>query len=304
MPPLPSRPYAGPEDLAAILAFIKSARPPKRLFAFPGPSDLQEALAQVEIQQTARLWFAGGRLLAYAYVDPFHNLRFDLQPGFEDQLGPQIVAWGVDCLRPAHKADRSITLDSSCSADDVERIAFLERHGFEQLPERTLEMSRSLLGPLPAPVLPAGFGLRAVTGTEEAEALAALHRAAHDSDYLTAGRRLAWMSAPGYLPELDLVALAPDGAPAAYCLCQIDAEENAHTGRLDGYTDPLATHPRYQGLGLATALLLHGMSLLKARGMQTARLGTSSENLSMQRAAQKAGFVVEAENVWFQKTLG
>lgn len=52
------------------------------------------------------------------------------------------------------------------------------------------------------------------------------------------------------------------------------------------------------------ALLLYGMSRLKARGMEVARLGTSIQNLPMQRAAQKAGFTVEAENVWFQKIVG
>ncbi len=303
MQPITPRPYHGLDDLDAILTFVRAVRRPERLFAFPGPAELQEALAQAEVQQTTRLWFMGERMLAYAYVDPFHNLRFDLHPDFEDQLGSQIVTWGVECLRAERMEDDSITLDSSCSVDESERIAFLKRYGFDELPERTLVMSRSLLDPIPAPVLPAGFSIRAAAGTEEAASLAALHRAAHDSDYLTIERRLAWMTAPGYLPDLDLVAVAPDGTPAAYCLCQIDAEENALTGRKAGYTDPLATHPRYQGVGLATALLLHGMSLLKARGLQVARLGTSSQNLAMQRAAQKAGFVLESENVWFQKTL-
>lgn len=304
MSPITTRPYSGPEDLAAILAFVKAVRPAERLYDYPGPADLREDLSQEAVRRQARLWSAGERLLAYAYVDPFHNLRFDIYPAFADELGPQVVAWGMDCLRPAYERDSSTTLDSSCAAENAERINFLKRHGFEELPERTLKLSRSLLDlPLPAPVLPPGFTVRAALGAAEAGSLAALHRAAFGTDYLTTERRLAWMSAPGYQPELDLVALAPDGTPAAYCLCQIDPEQNALAGHKAGSTDPVGTHPCYQGLGLATALLLQGMSLLKARGMQVARLGTSSRNLPMQRAAQKAGFTVEAETIWFRKIV-
>lgn len=303
MSPNTTRLYSGPEDLGAILAFVKAVRPAERLYDYPGPADLREELSQEEFYRQACLWSKGERLLAYAYVDPFHNLRFDIHPAFADQLGPQIVAWGVNCLRAAHKDDKTLILDSSCAAENAERIAFLKRHGFDERPERTLKLSRSLLDPLPGPVLPPGFTVRGALGPAEAESLAALHRAAFGTDYLTTERRLAWMAAPGYQPELDLVVLAPDGTPAAYCLCQIDTEQNALTGQKAGSTDPVGTHPRYQGLGLATALLLYGMSRLKARGMQVARLGTSSQNLPMQRAAQKAGFTVKAETVWFQKLV-
>jgi hypothetical protein len=134
MTPVITRPYAGPNDLAAILAFVRAVRLPERLFEFPGPADLQEALARAEIQRRTRLWVADERLLAYAYVDPFHNLRFDLESAFEEELGPQIVAWGIDCLREVHEQDASVTLDSSCSEDYRDRIDFLKRYGFEEIP--------------------------------------------------------------------------------------------------------------------------------------------------------------------------
>jgi len=97
--------------------------------------------------------------------------------------------------------------------------------------------------------------------------------------------------------------VAPDGSPAAYCLCQIDREENRRTGRQDGYTDPVATHPAHRRLGLARSLLLAGMALLRDRGMRCARLGTSSENLAMQRAAKSVGFAVESSRVWFARPV-
>jgi len=89
---------------------------------------------------------------------------------------------------------------------------------------------------------------------------------------------------------LDLVAVTSDGSLVAYCVCYISHEENALSGRQVGYTDPVATHPECRHLGLAKALLLTGMNLLKQRGMHTARLSTSSENIAMLRAAQSVGF--------------
>ena len=100
------------------------------------------------------------------------------------------------------------------------------------------------------------------------------------------------------------MAVAPDGSLAAYCFCAIYAEENRLSGRSDGVTDPLATHPAHQGRGLARALLCAGMRLLQARGATCAVLGTSSDNLAMQAAARAAGYRVESERVWLSWRAG
>ena len=83
----------------------------------------------------------------------------------------------------------------------------------------------------------------------------------------------------------------------------ISREQNRRSGRNEGSTDPVATHPHFQRLGLARALLLTGLHKLKQRGMQTAVLGTSSENTAMQRAAQSVGFEVTATTLWFAKPV-
>jgi len=107
------------------------------------------------------------------------------------------------------------------------------------------------------------------------------------------------MDVPDYDPDLDLVAAAEDGPLAGYCFCYISYAENAQTGRLDGYTDPVAVHPDYQRRGLARAMLFAGLRLLQERGMHTARLSTSANNLAMQRAAESAGYQVESATIWY-----
>ena len=115
--------------------------------------------------------------------------------------------------------------------------------------------------------------------------------------------RRAMMSGPDYLPELDLVAVAPDGRLAGFCICGIPAEENAVTGRSEGYTDPIGVHPDFQKQGLARALMLTGLHLLRERGLAYAMLGTSSENVAMQAAARSAGFQLQSSKVWFSKAV-
>ena len=95
----------------------------------------------------------------------------------------------------------------------------------------------------------------------------------------------------------------PDGTLAAYCVCWFSEEENALTGRKDGHTDPIATHPAYQRRGLARALILTGLSLLKEKGLETARLGTARENLGMLRTAESVGFRIVSETLWFSKII-
>ena len=165
-------------------------------------------------------------------------------------------------------------------------------------------MSRSLNLPIPEPQLPPGFIIRPMGGEVEIDAYVALHRAAFGTEIMTVEYRRTIISAPDYIPELDLVAVAPDGDLAAFCVCQIFPDDSPRAGGLkEGWTDPLGTHPAYQRLGLATALLLTGMRLLKARGMDTAILGTSSSNLAMQHTARSVGYQDASNTLWYSKSV-
>lgn len=166
-----------------------------------------------------------------------------------------------------------------------------------------MEMTRPLHEPIPTPQVPPEFTIRHVLGKEEAEALAALHRAAFGSEVMTTENRLAMMRVPEYDPTLDWVATAADGSLAAFVMGSISAEENALTGIQRGYTDPVGTHPSYQRRGLARALLLTGLQVLKQRGMTEAALSTSSQNNAMQSTAQAVGYRITGKMLLFHKQL-
>jgi mycothiol synthase len=293
-------------DLQAMVDLLASIRAAERMADYPSPADLQELLSRGAIEKNTRLWEnEAGELVAYAFVDSYNNLWFEIGGRARGtEIESQVVEWGVECVRRgAQKEGASATLDACCREDDAARRGLLERQGFVEQPVWTLRMARSLAGVIAEPQLPEGFVMRHVEGEGEVEALVTLHQAAHGTENVTVEERLSWMRVPEYDPELDLVVVAPDGELAAYCLCQVSEVDNARTGRKEGWTDPVATHPAYQGRGLASALLLRGMQLLKERGMEAAVLGTSSENAAMQRVAEKVGFKVKSVQVWYEKRV-
>lgn len=306
IPHLSSRAYSNEADLQAMIDLLVAVRPAERIADYPGVVDLHELLALTNVQDNTRLWFdANDQLVGFAFVDAYQNLRFEFEQQVLDaDIESEMMAWGVACIQRAmQESGETLTLDASCRDDDVQRLAFLERHGFVMEDIRSLHMVRSLNEPIPSPQLPAGFRIRPVAGEQEVDALVALHRAAFGTENMTVDERLAMMRVPEYASGLDLLVVGPDGKLAAYCMCTISEEENERTGRQEGYTDPVATHPDYQRLGLAQALLLTGCHELKQRGMETAVLGTSSQNIPMQRTAEAVGFQVQSTKLWFAKQI-
>ena len=170
----------------------------------------------------------------------------------------------------------------------------MKRYGFTEQKEKTLRLTRDLTQAFEKPNLPKGFTVRPLGSHEAAEAVA-LHRAAFGTDFFTLEERRAIMQSHNYDPTLDLVVVAPDGTLAASCIAQI--EEGL------GFTDPLSTHPRYQRLGLARALLLTAFATLKERGVARAALSTSSTNHAALKTFASVGFQTEWSKSWFEKPI-
>jgi mycothiol synthase len=298
--------FKGGSDLEKMIRLTRQNRSPLHQIDYPSPQDLEEMISDPQVLANIRLWDdPTGSLAAYALVDAYFNLCWEIQKGAAiDQLGDQIIEWGAECARIMGSRTREKPrIEASCRAEDRERVEFLSQHGFQLQPDQTLHLVLDLTGVLPSPVLPPGFVIRPVKGFEEADGLAALHRSAFGTEYMTPERRLAMMRTSTYDPTLDFVALAPDGQLAGYCMGSIDSEVNSQMGVKVGSADPVAVAPEFQRKGLAKALLLTVAAALQQRGMRYARSGTSSENLRMKAAAKSAGFKIESTMLWFQKNV-
>ena len=208
----------------------------------------------------------------------------------------EVLAWASAHGRAAGYEQ----LYSPAREDDARRMALLQRHGFAPHHWVTLRMTRPLDTPLPEPRFPADFTARPVAGEGEVEAHVALHRQAFDSPNPTAAHRLSVMRDPEYRPDLDLVAVAPDGALAGFCLCSIGREENQRLRRREGWVDTLGTRPAYRTLGLGRALLLTGLQRLQAGGVETVVLGTGQGNPAV-ALYESVGFRVAYRILWYQR---
>jgi GNAT superfamily N-acetyltransferase len=74
-------------------------------------------------------------------------------------------------------------------------------------------------------------------------------------------------TAPLYRRDLDLVAIAPDGAIAAFCTIWFDDVTRS------AYFEPVATVPTHQRRGLGKAIMTEGLQRLQRMGATTAFVG-------------------------------
>ena len=170
--------------------------------------------------------------------------------------------------------------------DDLVLDERLNLRGFRRVDEYVC-MTRSLMQPLIAPVVPQGYVVRHVAGHAEASARAAAQYGAFGSiaefdHYLKIYQCL--MCSPVYTPQLDVVVVAPDGRIGAFCIVWTDSVNQV------GYFEPVGTHPDFQRMGLGKAVMLEGLRRLQERGMTSASVCTPQDNLPAIRLYEAAGF--------------
>jgi len=98
-----------------------------------------------------------------------------------------------------------------CRSDDVVTPHLAAARGFTLCEDRYVSLAQRLES-LPKPAPPPGFTIRVLASTDEADACAAVHRAAFGSGSpMTGGWRARTQWMPQYRAELDLVAVAENG---------------------------------------------------------------------------------------------
>ncbi|HZO73123.1 MAG TPA: GNAT family N-acetyltransferase [Ktedonobacteraceae bacterium] len=296
-------PYMPATDTQRILDFRRACTTRENINDYPTIADLYEILSRISAssQERIELWEdEHGAIVAYAIVAlRYCNLYFLLHPHVQNsEIAAQVLEWGWDRIRGA---DTCTAVDTPCRDTDQRRVALLEQHGFTCSDMQTLYMARSLAEAIPPPQFPAGFTLRHVAGENEVEEVVVLHQDAFGTRNMTRDGRLSIMRNPEYIPELDLLLVAPDGRLAAFCYCAIPKEANAQNGHNEGEVAIIGTAAAYKNRGLGRAMLLAGLRSLKQFGIETATLGTSSENVKAQSVFTAAGFHTVYKTLWYSK---
>lgn len=255
-----------------------------------------------EFSQRIHIWEANNEVLGWClltpdegYWDVFIHPRLSgtaqAEAMFlwaEERLTEMVIAKGGDKVGVFWIAE-----------GDRWRRAWLEGRGYALRDAHPL-FTRSLADPIPEPSLPAGYHVRASAGEAEAEARArasyTAFRSTWDWDkYLQ--RRLSFMRSPVYDDARDIVAVAPEGAIAAFAIHWFDPVNKV------GLFEPVGTHADYHRQGLGKAVLLASLRRLKAHGMETAIVGTGRDNAAAIRLYESVGFRLDHNDCDYAKNI-
>ena len=147
--------------------------------------------------------------------------------------------------------------------------------------------------------VPSEFTIRPLAGPSEVAAYVALHRAVFESESMTEAWRQRTRQQRAYTPTLDLVAVAPDGRLAAFCMCWFDAV--GVTGRPCGQIEPLGVHADFRGRGLGRAILAAQLQRLRHHGAQDVLLETDDYRNDAFALYEAAGFRVTRNVLVYRK---
>jgi mycothiol synthase len=151
---------------------------------------------------------------------------------------------------------------------DTLRQGILTRRGYTKQGDPAYQWRRDLDGTIPDAPVPPGYTIRSLgDGLELLERCYASGLGFHQGDIKIAVENRddpTWycniQTAPLYRRDLDLAAIAPEGAIASFCTIWFDDVTRS------AYYEPVATVPTHQRRGLGKALLTEGLRRLQAHG--------------------------------------
>lgn len=294
------RSYRGEEDVARLQAFNARAVAENGYAGYLHVGDIPHrmfnALRFEDVRRLLHVWEdTDGEIVAWALVYPPNDVAQDppLDPAFDLQVRADVrsVDLEVELVRfliadiEAMCKERDATscriIVDAFQGDSV-RAAAAERCGFTS-PRETYALTAQAIDRPRDVVLPPGYVIRSVVSLADAPGLASVHAASFGSNW-TAERYEWLMTTPGYDPERELVAVAPDGSFAAFAVMWFD-HVNA-----TGLFEPVGTAADHRRRGLGRAMLDAGMQRMAKAGLKTAMVAHGVDNVASTELYARAGF--------------
>jgi GNAT superfamily N-acetyltransferase len=281
-----ARPFAGEADLPLIDDLAQAASPKTRHLV-----DLPWRVSSpaVETGQDMRLWTTvDGTAVGFsAWQQWWAVLDVIVRPGpFQHDVEADIFAWVPTRFRELD-AQRGHPLPYWVEArdDDAERLDLLARRGYDLEDDLAYQMlGRPLAEPIPPSDTPSGYAIGPLADYGDVEQYVAVHRRAFASTSMTVAWRMRTLKHPRYRPDLDLVAVTPDGQLAGFCVGWLDADR--HLAQIE----PVGVDPAHQGRGMGRALMLEMLHRFKASGADQALVETETTRLPARAAYESVGF--------------
>ena len=290
---------------------------------FPTPEGLAIDWAPAptfDPRRDARVVEIDGRVMAAANIEwrersgrVVHGIEIWVHPDVRRRgIGTDLLAWSEARAREAAEdgsgGPRELPhfLGGGSDLANPAGVAFAEHAGYERI-RYGFEMRRNLADPIPPdPPMPPGLELRPV--------LPEHHRAIWDADteafrdHWEASARhevdfVAFFGHPDVDPSLWQVAWAGDEV-AGSVVNGIYPDENAKLGLENGWLDHVSVRRQYRKRGLAHALIVRSLRVLRERGMDWASLGVDAENPTGALGLyERNGFTVHRKWVTYRKPL-
>jgi mycothiol synthase len=179
----------------------------------------------------------------------------------------------------------------------LEQAGFTCQGNVAKNPWSKVLLQRSAQSRQSYPSLPEGYSIRPFAGEREIDAYVELHRSVFGSPNMTHAWRHRVLHRPEYIPELDLVATAPDGRLAAFCICWFDAA--GLEGRPCGQIEPLGVQD-----DLGRAILSEALQRLHHHGAERVYVETDVYRDAAFATYQSIGFRVAYNILVFRKDYG
>jgi mycothiol synthase len=289
----PSRPYRGDDDRAALLDLVARANVDQTRTPYWHTGDvLWQMYRSPDFDPTARirLWHTDdGALIGFAWRDGTGSAVLQQHPGHYHNvlLEDTMLGWVIDAW--SEPGDDGTTRSLTTYGLDHERawLDRLARDGFTPASGHLMcRMERDLIDPMPESAPPHGAVIRPINPDSELEERVALHREVWTNSAVTPDSYRRMRAVPGYSPDLDIVAILPDGAFAAYCICWFDPVSRC------GEFEPVGARAAYRRQGLGKAVIEEGLRRLRTRGAQRALVYCHGTNPAAQALYESAGFAV------------
>lgn len=298
IPGLVVRGYAGEADHAELVRIQNAELAADRVRGRISVPEVQAWLAHpsesFDPERDLRVAELDGRPVAFCWtdwVDTTDGLREYRSRGNVDPavrrrgIGGLLMADGLRraaAIAATHETERPKVVGTFTNEHAIGAARLAERHGMTPV-RWFFDMERRIDGVLPdPPALPDGLEVRPVSADDGP----AIWRADHDAfqdhwggwDASEASYR-RWVDSPEFEPSLFVVAYDGDEIAAAV-LNAIYPEENEDLGIRRGWLDSVFTRRAWRRRGLARALIVRSLHLLRERGMEIAALGVDAENPS------------------------
>jgi mycothiol synthase len=267
---------------------------------------------------------SSGAILGYARAVCFddaagderlYQMRALVHPGMQGQgLEQALAARMMDNIRanerdPGLQPRGKVSLLALSSEKAVPEQALLEEIGLRPV-RHAWTMQRALDLPIAEPAEVEGVSARTYRRPEDNAAVLQAYNNSFIDHFefhaLTQEMIDYQIGRPEARPDLSWVAEieVEPGKLAGFCVCDINEQENAHSGNKEGWIAELGTVRGWRGIGLGRSLLLRGMRSLKEAGMNTALLGVDSESLTgANRLYESVGFTIRHHHTLYKCEL-